>query len=193
MSANDSTIAVNSRDTRARKSRPRTTFASVAMIGLCRASLTRVRIAKPQPTCACPDHQLRRVKCKHIRAVEISPKREERPDGSVVVTQTKCTTYTQHWSAYNKAQMHETERLADLFYGLRRSIVQPPQAKGRPRLLLSDMVFSATFKVYSTVSGQPRRFPEALPQTIQRRDSLQQDRGQVRRRGACQDRDGPNQ
>jgi len=35
-------------------------------------------------------------------------------------------------------------------------IVDPPQAKGRPRIPLSDAIFSAAFKVYSTFSG--RRF-----------------------------------
>ncbi len=114
----------------------------------------RVRLGTPHPTCTCPDHQVRRVKCKHIRAVEISIKREERPDGSVVVTQTKRVTYKQNWPAYNKAQTHETERFADLLHGLCRGIVQPPQAKGRPRLPLADVAFAATFKVYSTVSGR---------------------------------------
>jgi len=114
----------------------------------------RVRLGEPHPTCSCPDHQLRRVKCKHIRAVEISLRREERPDGTTVVTKTTRVTYKQDWPAYNKAQTHETERFAELLHGLCRGIVQPPQAKGRPRLLLSDVVFGATFKVYSTVSGR---------------------------------------
>ena len=114
----------------------------------------RVRLADPHPTCSCPDHQLRRAKCKHIRAVEISLKREERPDGTTVVTETKRTTYRQNWPAYNRAQTHETERFADLLAGLCRGIVQPKQAKGRPRLPLADVAFAATFKVYSTVSGR---------------------------------------
>lgn len=114
----------------------------------------RVRMGEPFPTCTCPDHQMRRVKCKHIRAVEISVKREEHPNGSVVVTRTKRTTYKQNWPAYNQAQTHETERFAELLHGLCQGIVQPPQGKVRPRLLLSDAVFSAAFKVYSTVSGR---------------------------------------
>jgi transposase len=114
----------------------------------------RVRMGKPHPTCTCPDHQLRRTKCKHIRAVEISVKREEMPDGSTVVTETKRTTYKQNWTAYNQAQTNETARVAELLAGLCRGIVQPKQAKGRPRLPLSDIVFSAVFKVYATVSGR---------------------------------------
>lgn len=114
----------------------------------------RVRMGQPHPTCSCPDHQLRRVKCKHIRAVEISIKREELPDGSTRVTETKRTTYKQNWPAYNKAQTTETARVAELLAGLCRGIVQPKQTTGRPRLPLSDVVFSAVFKVYSIVSGR---------------------------------------
>lgn len=114
----------------------------------------RVRLGEPHPTCSCPDHQVRRVKCKHIRAVEIRVTREELPDGTTVVTETKRTTYKQNWPAYNKAQTNETARVAELLAGLCRGIVQPKQTKGRPRLPLSDVVFSAVFKVYSTVSGR---------------------------------------
>lgn len=158
MSAPESTISVNARDTRGAQIAASCNLHKRGDDWLVPSQsgkgTYRVRIAKPHPTCTCPDHQLRRVKCKHIRAVEISLKRVERPDGSVIVTETKRTTYKQNWPAYNKAQTHETERLADLLHGLCRGIVQPPQAKGRPRLLLSDVVFSATFKVYSTVSGR---------------------------------------
>jgi transposase len=38
--------------------------------------------------------------------------------------------------------------------GLCDGVVQPVQSKGRPRLRLSDVVFSAVFKVYSTFSGR---------------------------------------
>jgi hypothetical protein len=114
----------------------------------------RVRMGAPHPTCTCPDHQLRRVKCKHIRAVEISQRREDRQDGTTVVTTTKRVTYRQNWPAYNKAQVHEAERVAALLHGLCRGIVQPKQAKGRLRLPLADVVFAAVCKVYSTVSGR---------------------------------------
>src|SRR5215218_6403639 len=90
----------------------------------------RVRWGKPHPTCSCPDHQLRRTKCKHIRAVEIRVTREDRPDGTTVVTETKRTTYKQSWTAYNKAQTTETARVAELLAGLCRGIVQPKQTKG---------------------------------------------------------------
>ena len=57
-------------------------------------------------------------------------------------------------TAYNAAQTHEKERVAELLRGLCEGIVQPPQGRGRPRLPLSDVVFSAAMKVYSTVSGR---------------------------------------
>ena len=77
------------------------------------AGTYRVRLGAPHPTCTCPDHQMRRIKCKQICAVEISLRREERPDGTTVVTKTIRTTYNQNWPAYNKAQTHETERFAE--------------------------------------------------------------------------------
>jgi hypothetical protein len=40
------------------------------------------------PTCSCPDHEARRMKCKHIYAVEFSDRRETRPDGTTTVTKT---------------------------------------------------------------------------------------------------------
>ena len=112
-------------------------------------------------TCTCPDHEIRGVKCKHQWAVEYALKREEHADGSVTETETvrvtkKRTTYPQHWSAYNTAQQVEKERFATLLRDLCADVPQPAQAKGRPRLPLSDMAFAATLKVYSGFSS--RRF-----------------------------------
>lgn len=106
------------------------------------------------PTCSCPDHETRRVKCKHIFAVEFTIRRETRPDGTTATTKTVRVTYAQDWTAYNAAQTHEQERVAKLLRGLCDGIAQLPQGRGRPRLPLSDVVFSATMKVYSTVSGR---------------------------------------
>ncbi|MGH9626129.1 MAG: SWIM zinc finger family protein [Bryobacteraceae bacterium] len=36
----------------------------------------RVDLKGDEPTCSCPDHETRRVKCKHIHAVEYSIRRE---------------------------------------------------------------------------------------------------------------------
>ncbi|MGB6946167.1 MAG: transposase, partial [Bryobacteraceae bacterium] len=106
------------------------------------------------PSCSCPDHETRRLKCKHIYAVEFTVKREIRPDGSSKVTKSVRISYTQDWPAYNAAQVHEKERVAELLFALCEGIVQPPQGRGRPRLPLSDMVFASVMKVYSTMSGR---------------------------------------
>lgn len=110
------------------------------------------------PHCTCPDHEVRRQKCKHIYAVEytISRRTETAPDGTTTTTVTKTVrvTYKQNWPAYNAAQTHEGERFTDLLHGLCAGIVQPKQTMGRPRLPLSDVVFAAVLKVYSTMSGR---------------------------------------
>ena len=67
---------------------------------------------------------------------------------------------TPNWSAYNAAQSEEKARFARLLSDLCGSIEQPAQCKGRPRLPLSDMVFSAVYKVYCGFSS--RRFTSDL-------------------------------
>lgn len=113
-----------------------------------------VNVTGEVPTCSCPDHEVRGVKCKHIYAVEFSIRREMSADGTTTVTKTVRVTYAQDWPAYNTAQSHEKERVAELLRGLCDGIEQPPQKRGRPRLPLSDVVFSAVMKIYSTVSGR---------------------------------------
>ena len=63
-----------------------------------------VNLSGDAPTCSCPDHETRRVKCKHIYAVEFSIRRETRPDGTTTVTKTVRVTYAQDWPACNAAQ-----------------------------------------------------------------------------------------
>ena len=95
----------------------------------------------------------------HIFAVEYTIERESTADGQTVVTETvKVTrrTYSQNWPAYNASQTHEKSELQALLYELCRSLPEPQQNMGRPRLSLADIIFSSTFKVYSTMSG--RRF-----------------------------------
>lgn len=113
-----------------------------------------VNLKGDMPTCSCPDHETRRLKCKHIHAVEFTVQREFRRDGSSKVTKTVRLSYSQDWPAYNAAQVHEKERVAELLCGLCEGIAQPPQGRGRPRLPLSDMVFAAVMKIYSTMSGR---------------------------------------
>src|SRR5688572_25758682 len=115
------------------------------------------------PECNCPDHETRRVKCKHIWAVEFTIQREYSNDGqseTLKQTVTVRKTYKQEWSAYNAAQTNEKDQFQTLLHDLCQGIGGASQKTGRPRLPLEDMIFAATFKVYSTVSG--RRFMSDL-------------------------------
>ena len=129
-----------------------------------------VRIGEHFPTCTCPDYELREMKCKHIFAVEITRNRYLNRDGSTTETKTVTITetvkkpkptYKQKWPEYNAAQTNEKDKfqllLADLCRGIKD---ESPRTKGQPRLPLADAIFSAVFKVYSTVSG--RRFASDL-------------------------------
>ncbi len=114
------------------------------------------------PHCNCPDHELRGCVCKHILAVRIVRQRELFEDGTETVTQTVTVTgsvrksYPQNWKAYNAAQTTEKAKFQALLHELCEGIEEPTQKRGRPRIPLSDAIFSAVFKVYSTFSG--RRF-----------------------------------
>jgi transposase len=112
------------------------------------------------PFCTCPDFEARQQSCKHIYAVEFVIQREDNGDGTSTYTRTARVTYTQQWTAYNKAQTNEREQFVRLLRELCDGIPQPPQGKGRPRLPLGDVVFSLVGKVYSTMSG--RRFTSDL-------------------------------
>lgn len=122
-----------------------------------------VRPDPQAPRCTCPDYELRNTRCKHIVAVEYVMMREQTADGCTVVTETvKVTrkTYTQDWPAYNAAQTNEKSELQALLYELCKNLPEPEQRTGRPRLALADIIFSSTYKVYSTMSG--RRFSTDL-------------------------------
>lgn len=119
------------------------------------------------PRCTCPDFETRRLKCKHIFAAEIVIQREqsitETTEGDVTTTTvtetlkvTKRVTYKQDWPAYNQAQTQEKALFQRLLHDLCSRIAQPEHKKGRRRLLYRDVIFSAAFKVYSTMSC--RRF-----------------------------------
>jgi len=128
-----------------------------------------VAVNGDKPECTCRDHEFTNDKCKHIFAVEYTIEREQTSDGQTVVTETvKVTrkTYTQNWPAYNAAQTHEKSQLQELLYELCRTIAEPEQERGRPRLSLADIIFASTFKVYSTVSG--RRFQSDLREAKRR-------------------------
>jgi hypothetical protein len=115
------------------------------------------------PHCTCPDHETRNVKCKHLWAVEFTIQREYTNDGQTeTLTETVKVrkTYSQEWSSYNAAQVNEKEQFQSLLRELCNGVGEPSQKTGRPRLPFDEMIFAATFKVYSTVSQ--RRFMSDL-------------------------------
>jgi transposase len=120
-----------------------------------------------QPVCSCPDWETRRENCKHVYAVLYVMRRETNDDGSTTVTEalaissTERPTYPQVWPAYNAAQTNEKDQFQSLLFDLCRGVATPQVKKtGRPTLPTSDALFSAIFKVYSTVSA--RRFMSDL-------------------------------
>lgn len=118
-----------------------------------------VKPDRAHPHCTCPDFESRKLPCKHIFAVEYTIQREENSDGETTITETlkiSRKTYSQDWPSYNKAQTEEKDLFQRLLHHLCEGIGEPSQVMGRPRLSLPDMIFSAAFKVYSTVSA--RRF-----------------------------------
>ncbi len=128
-----------------------------------RAESYTVKPDPRNPHCNCPDHEFRQTKCKHIFAVEFTIRREQTSDGATIETRTLKVvrkTYPQNWPAYNAAQVNEKADFQCLLYDLCRAVAEPEQRRGRPRLSLADIIFSSTFKIYSTVSG--RRFSTDL-------------------------------
>lgn len=117
--------------------------------------------------CTCPDHELRKTKCKHIFAVEYAiqqeaePQPEAKPERTARAAKPRKATYRQNWPAYNAAQTGEKATFQVLLHDLCKGIQQPARTVGkapggRAPLSYADMVFSAAFKVYATVSA--RRF-----------------------------------
>src|ERR1700680_134968 len=92
--------------------------------------------------------------CKHGFAVEYTIQRQTDAQGHTTVTETMRVTSPQEWAAYNAAQTHEKERVALLLRDLCAAIDNPVQKRGRPRLPLSDGVFSAVMKFYGATSGR---------------------------------------
>lgn len=107
-------------------------------------------------TCTCPDWELRRGLCKHIRAVFDLLEYENCDPPPVPDEPTPRTrkTYTQDWPKYKAAMRNEKADFRVLLHDLCRRLATPrPTSKGgRPKVLLSDIVFAMVFKVYSTSS-----------------------------------------
>jgi SWIM zinc finger len=125
-----------------------------------------------EPTCTCPDFEERNKPCKHVFAVAYFVVAQRNPDGSTTVTETVTVTsqrkpYPQKWHEYNAAQTNEGDKFQELLRELCAGIEEPVvQGRGRPSLPLSDAIFSAAFKVYSTMSG--RRFMSDLREAHKR-------------------------
>jgi hypothetical protein len=107
-------------------------------------------------TCTCPDHEDRRVKCKHIWALEYARHQVVEADGRTVVREALRITYRQNWPAYNAAQTTEKEHVSILLRSLCSGIEQPAKEskRGRPRLPLADVVYSAVMKTFTGFSGR---------------------------------------
>jgi hypothetical protein len=120
------------------------------------------------PHCTCQDFELTGYKCKHIYAVEFTIQRQAQPDQPLPPTacKPKRPTYRQDWPAYNAAQTNEKAHFQHLLHALCDDVEEPVYAFGRPRLPLAEMVFSACFKVYSTVSC--RRFMTDLAEACEK-------------------------
>lgn len=112
--------------------------------------------------CSCPDFELRQEECKHILAVRLTVvRRAERvrpgPHPERPPVQYPRKTYKQDWPNYEAAQINEQDEFMPLLHDLCSQIVEEPRPlRGRPPLLLADVVFSVCLKVYTTLSV--RRF-----------------------------------
>ena len=106
------------------------------------------------PFCTCFDFEKRQQSCKHIYAVQYTVQRETQPGGSTKVTELVTVTKASEWTIYNEAQTHEAERFTELLQALCQGIPTTQPRTGRPRLPLSDVVYSLTSRAYSTMSGR---------------------------------------
>jgi transposase len=86
--------------------------------------------------------------------------REANEDGSTTVRETFTVqsvrqTYPQDWRAYNKAQTTEKEQFLKLLDELCSGLPELPRGKnGRPSVSIHDAIFSACYKVYTTMSAR---------------------------------------
>ena len=114
------------------------------------------------PRCTCPDFELRRQRCKHIIAVEYVLGLRDIPEEKAAVRKT----YSQNWPAYNEAQTHEKPHFIRLLRDLCKTVAEPAQSRGRPRLPLADMILASAYKVY--VGFSSRRFVGELREACDR-------------------------
>ena len=123
----------------------------------------KYRVCTTAPSCTCEDFELRKLPCKHVYAVRFVMGRERGVEPTLLAPESDATpqshrpTYKQNWPAYNRAQRNEKHRFQTLLAELCRGVQEPLRAKtGRKPVPLSDSIFAAAFKVYSTFNS--RRF-----------------------------------
>jgi transposase len=63
-------------------------------------------------------------------------------------------TFKQQWPAYNLAQTNEKAHFQTLLHELCRGIEEPIQKMGRPRVLITDLIYCAALKAYTMLSGR---------------------------------------
>lgn len=113
----------------------------------------KVKFNGHEPTCNCPDCQLRKGKCKHIYAVELYIKRQIDEEGKITeIRGVNIKQYSQKWSAYNKSQTNEKLIFMKLLKDLCENVEQPEYKFGRPTLPFADMLFGSVMKVYTGFS-----------------------------------------
>lgn len=111
--------------------------------------------------CECPDFELHDKPCKHILAAQIWQSRQyfgiDQVADTAPALKVLRKAYAQDWPNYNAAQANERRHFMALLADLCQAIPEPAQfCRGRPPVPLADAVYSAIFKVYSTLSA--RRF-----------------------------------
>lgn len=104
--------------------------------------------------CNCPDCEIRGTKCKHQWAVEFFIKESVDGEGNKTVEEAIRVTYSQNWTAYNKAQNEEIRLFDELLKDLAGNIEEEEQKTGRPRLSVNEGLFCSIQKVYSQLSSR---------------------------------------
>lgn len=104
-----------------------------------------------ESTCTCPDYQNKKVKCKHIWAVEFIVTNSVKSQDTLTIKAVK-NTYKQDWSAYDEATINQKSTFMDLLKDITIQIPQPEYKGGRPTLPISDMAYASIMKVYTTFS-----------------------------------------
>lgn len=96
--------------------------------------------------------------CKHIRAVWLKQR----------VERNELLPAPRNWPAYNKAKKDEKYRFQVLLKDLCRGIAPriPSNKGGRPRLLMSDIVFAMVYKVYTKSAGRTFSFDPKISREL---------------------------